>query len=88
MEEDIDISNIKDLVQKNVAIAEDTNRTVHAMRRAQKWGAFFKFVWWAVIIVVSGATYYLYFQPYVGKIERLYEQAQIGTQQLQSFFKK
>jgi len=83
MEEDT--ADLRDLIEKSVALSEDTNRLVHKMRRAQQWGRFFQLAWWVVIIAISGATYYLYFQPYVGKIEQLYEQAQEGTQQVQGW---
>ena len=82
---DEEIAELKDLVQKSVALAEDTNRVVRKMHRAQIWARFFQLLWWVVIIGVSGATYYLYFQPYVGKIEQLYEQAQVGTEQVHNW---
>ena len=82
---DDEMTELKDLVQKNIALTEDINRVVHKMWRAQKWGRFLQLLWWILIIAVSGATYYLYFQPYVGKLEQLYEQAQSGTHQVQSW---
>ena len=32
------------------------------MRRAQRWGRFIKFLWWAVIVGTSAAAY-IYLQP-------------------------
>ncbi len=91
---DEDIKEIKALAKQALALAEDTNHIVRGMRSAQRWGRFFQFVWWMVIIGVSSATYYYYLQPYVGKLEDLYMQVQstgqqsqnIGTQ-LQDLFK-
>jgi hypothetical protein len=80
-----DIEELKELVEKNTKLAEDTNRTVHKMRRSALWGRFFQLAWWIAIIAVSGAAYYIYLQPYVGQIEALYEQFKTSGQQVQDF---
>jgi uncharacterized membrane protein len=86
---------LKNLVQKDLAVSADTNRVVHKMRRAARWGTTLQFVWWAVVIAVSGAAYYYYLDPYVKKIEHLYANVQTGQSQVQTweqqaadFFKK
>ena len=90
---DPEINELKALVKQNLAMTEDMGRTLRKMRRAQKWGSFFQTIWWMLIIAVSGATYYLYFQPYVGKLEQLYEQVGGSNQSpgwnasIQNFFK-
>ena len=80
---DEDIKEIKALAKQALAIAEDTNHVVRGMRRSQRWAHFMQFVWWALIIAVSGVTYYYYLQPYVGKLEELYMQVQSTGQQSQ-----
>lgn len=80
-----DIEELKELVEKNTKLSEDTNRTVHKMRRSALWGRFFQLAWWIAIIAVSGAAYYIYLQPYVGQIEALYEQFKASGQQVQDF---
>jgi len=80
-----DIEELKELVEKNIKLTEDTNRTVHKMRRSAIWGRVFQMVWWGVIIIVSGAAYYIYLQPYVGQIEDLYTQFKASGQQFQDF---
>lgn len=80
-----EIEELKELVKRNTAILEDTNRTVHKMRRSALWGRFFQLAWWFAIIAVSGATYYLYLQPYVGQLTDLYVQLREGSQQAHSF---
>ncbi len=80
-----DIEELKELVEKNTKLAEDTNLTVHKMRRSALWGRVLQLIWWAAIITVSGAAYYIYLQPYVGQIEDLYEQFKASGQQLQDF---
>jgi uncharacterized membrane protein len=69
-----DIKELKELIEKNTKLAEDTNLTVHKMRRSALWGRALQLIWWAAIIGVSGAAYYIYLRPYVGQIEYLYEQ--------------
>ena len=80
--------DIKELLRRNIAIAEDTNRTVHKLRRAAAWGQFWRIAWWLIIFAVSAAAYYLYLQPYVQKIESLYGQVQQTGTQAQSFGQK
>jgi hypothetical protein len=83
---DMDIEELRDLVKKNLALTEETNRIVRGMRRAARWGRFFTIVWWLIIIAVSGATYYYYVQPYVQQIEKAYDNGKNFQQQFQQFF--
>lgn len=83
VEEEID--ELKKLVEKNIEVTEETNRIVHKMRRSALWGRFFQLAWWFAIIAVSGATYYLYLQPYVGQLTDMYVQLREGSQQAHSF---
>jgi len=84
---DGEIEELKRLVQKNLAMTEETNHIVRGMRRSARWGRFFSIAWWIVIIAVSGATYYIYVQPYVTDIEKAYGNTQNFEQQVQDFFK-
>lgn len=61
-------------VKQLLALTQDTNHMVHKMRRAAIWGRVFQFVWWGAIIIVSGAAYLYYLQPYINKVIQLYEQ--------------
>jgi hypothetical protein len=88
-----DLEEIKEMSKRTLALAEDTNRMVHRMRRAAAWGRFFQIVWWVVIIAVSGAAYYYYLAPYVNRLEQLYgqveginQQGQNWSTELQQFF--
>lgn len=82
---DSEIEDLKRLVQKNIAIAEDTNRLVRKMRRGALWGRVFQIVWWLLFLAVSGAAYYYYLQPYVQKVENFYTQVQTSGKQAQGF---
>lgn len=82
---DPDIDELRDLVQKDLAVSADTNRVVHGMRRSARWGRLFQFIWWIAVIVISGAAYYYYLDPYVKKFEQLYANVQTGQQQVQGW---
>jgi hypothetical protein len=82
---DPEIEELKELVKQDLAISADTNRAVHKIRRGANWGRLFQFIWWAAIIAVSGAAYYLYLQPYVAKVEALYGNMQQTSARAQTF---
>jgi hypothetical protein len=81
-----DIEELRKLVQKNLALAEENNHILRGMRRSARWGRFFTLAWWVIIIAVTGATYYIYVQPYVTEIEKAYGNTQTFEQQVQTFF--
>lgn len=81
-----DIEELRELVKKNLALTEETHRIVRGMRSAARWGRFFSIVWWLIIIAVTGATYYIYVQPYVATIEKAYGNTQNFETQVQNFF--
>ena len=81
---DPDIEEVKEMIKKSLALAQDTNRILHGMRRAARWGRFFKLLWWVAILAVSGIAYYYYLQPYVDKLVQAYTQVQATGQKAQS----
>ncbi|MDB5225028.1 MAG: hypothetical protein JWO43_650 [Candidatus Adlerbacteria bacterium] len=84
---DPDIEEIKEMAKKALALAEDTNRTVHKLRHAAWWGFFFQMLWWGAVLGSSAFAYHYYVQPYVANLQGLYSQVQTGTQQAQSLEK-
>ncbi len=86
-----EIEELKELVEKNLEVTQETNRMVRIMRRNATWGWIFQIVWWLVVAGVTGAAYYYYVQPYVMQIEHLYgisqQQTQNWNNQIGSFFK-
>ncbi|MCX6820128.1 MAG: hypothetical protein NT019_02500 [Candidatus Adlerbacteria bacterium] len=84
---DEDIEELKELVKKNLQMTEDTHRIVRGMRSSARWGRFFSIVWWLVVLAVSGATYYIYVQPYVQQVENAYTNGKNFETQVQDFFK-
>jgi type II secretory pathway component PulM len=75
------IAELKELMRRSIAISEETNQIVHGMRRAARLSSLLRWGWWILVFVVSGVTYYYYFQPYVDRIEQAYAQVQSGAQQ-------
>ena len=78
------MDELKELVHKQIAISEDTNRIVHGMRNTARWGRFMRIIWWAAIIGLSAASW-LYLQPYLMQVQALYQNVQSGAEQAQGF---
>ncbi len=83
---DPEIQELKELVEKNIKMTEDTNRIVHKLRRNIWWGRLWTIVWWALVLGVSSVTYYVYLQPYVDQATRAYGSTKNFEQQVQNFF--
>jgi uncharacterized membrane protein len=77
-----EMDELKELVRHNIKVAEDTNRLLHSMRRSQRMRTLLGFLWWIIILGVSGYTYYYFLAPYIGEFSQVYNQAQ---QTLKSF---
>jgi len=82
---DPEIEELKDMVHRSLALAEDTNRVVHGMRSIMAWGRFFRLLWWVVVILGAIALYHYYLQPYIKNLEQLYQHTQSQTLQVQNF---
>ena len=55
-------SEFKKLIEKTLRLAEENNRILKKMRRALRWGSFFRFIYWAIIIGTAVGAYY-FIQP-------------------------
>jgi type II secretory pathway component PulM len=75
------IEELKELVRRSIALSQDTNKAVHAMRRSNRWGTILRWGWWLLIFVGSAIAYYYYVQPYVTKVEQAYTHVQATAQQ-------
>jgi hypothetical protein len=62
---------LKKMVREAVELAEDNNRMLHKMIRASRLGRIFKFLYWAVIIVLMLGAYY-YIQPFIDNLFAAY----------------
>ena len=70
---------IYNMTKRTLALAEDTNRMMHKMRRGMWWSRLFTLVWWAFIIALTGASYY-YLLPYMQRAQEAYANFQTQAQ--------
>ncbi|MGH7141260.1 MAG: hypothetical protein ACREGH_01325 [Minisyncoccia bacterium] len=67
-----EIKELRQLVEKDLAINADTNKMMRQMRRGARWSLFFQILYWLVILGVIGASYY-YVSPYVGSVYNVFQ---------------
>lgn len=73
----IDIINImtpeeKELLEKTHLLAEENNKILVGIRRANRWGIAYKVLYWVVVLAVSYGAY-VYIQPFVDQIVDSYK---------------
>lgn len=85
MDQDPQVSELKEIVKRQGVVIDEMNKTLHGMRRSQRWHTFMRVAWWVLIFAVSTGFYYYYVQPYIDTIITAYQNAQHGVQQVQSF---
>lgn len=83
---DPEIQELKELIQRTIALSEETNKRVSSMQRSARLSRFLGFLWWAAILVISAYTYYYYVMPHVERILELYGSAQGFEDQFAEFF--
>jgi hypothetical protein len=54
----------KIMLERALKLAEDNNRIITKMYRAQKWARFFHTLYWVIVIGTAVGAYY-FIQPYV-----------------------
>ena len=74
-------SELKGLLVKNIKLAEENNQLLLGMRRSARWAAFFRLVYWLVILGGLGVSYY-FVQPYLMTVLNTYEQIQGGVNEI------
>lgn len=79
-----EIDELKELVQKDIQIGDETHRMVVSMRRSARWGIVFQIIYWLFILGVLGAGYY-YASPYVGQVFGFYHEVQNNSGQSHNF---
>ncbi len=62
---------IENLLRETKALVEENNKILKGIRRSNRISSFFRFVYWAIIIVVTIGTY-AYIQPYLNSVSKLY----------------
>ena len=83
VDQEAEIEELRELIEKNIALSEETNKMMRQMRRSARLGRLFQMVWWLLVVGVSAVSYYYYVQPYVAQIERIYTSGQQQSQNLQ-----
>lgn len=83
---DSEIDELKHQIEELKEMTAETNHTVRKMRRSQRWHTLFQIIWWLTIVGVTGATYYLYVQPYVEQVMNAYDNTKDLQVQVQDWF--
>jgi len=53
---------LKKILLENLEVSKDNNKILKDMRSSARWGSFFRFVYWIIILSVMFGTYY-FIQP-------------------------
>ena len=61
----------REMLEKSLALAEDNNKMLHAMKRSMMWSRVMSFVYWALIIGSAVGAYY-FIQPYIDQVMGIY----------------
>ena len=67
------MQELKAMMQKQIAIAEDTNEKVRSLYSSARRGVFFRFIYWAVIIGVTVWSFQ-YMQQYLSMFPQVMDQ--------------
>src|SRR4051812_18489221 len=84
-QEEKEIAELKELVQKDIAIGDETRQMVLSMRRSARWDLVFQIFYWLLILGFVGASYY-YITPYVAKLFGIYQSIEGSNAQNQNIF--
>jgi hypothetical protein len=63
----------KELLNRSVSLAEDNNKMLRKMVRAQRWASIMRAVYWLFILGSAVAGYYV-LQPYVDQATAAYKE--------------
>lgn len=67
----------KELLKETAELTKENNKILRSMRRSARWSAFFRLVYWLVILGGAVGTYYL-IQPYINTLIKSYQDLQSG----------
>jgi len=81
---DQQIEELKELVRENTALIKETHGMVKSLHRASVWRTTLKFIWIGIIVAISFGAY-IYLQPYLEQVMRLYETAASTLEQARQF---
>ena len=66
------------VLEKNLEVARDNNRILRGMRRAARFGALVRFVWFIIIVLGLWIGYRYYILPYLASFQAAYGQLPSG----------
>lgn len=61
----------KELLARVAVLSEENNQILRGIRRSNRWGSFFKLLYWLIILGISYGAY-VYVQPYVDQLMKAY----------------
>ena len=73
--------DLKSLLEENLALAKQNNKMLRAMRRAGRWSALVRVLWWAFILISTYYFYQAYLEPLLGSIDGFHMPSQADIQQ-------
>lgn len=68
-------SEIKNLIEKNLALTEENNKLLRKMQRRARWGTITHIIYWIIILGITFGSYY-YIQPYLNQALSAYSSLQ------------
>ena len=68
----------KDLLLRTFEYARENNVMLKKMRASRRWGSFFRFIYWIVIIIGSIWLYY-FIEPYLSGLIEAYNNLPLGN---------
>ncbi len=75
-------AELKALLVENQRLLAENNVLLHKMRRSALWATIFRLAWFAVIIGMPIALYYLFLEPNIESLRRSYDVLETGATNL------
>jgi hypothetical protein len=79
------MDELKELVRQNIALAQENNQILHALRRGA-WVSRALRIFWIALIIGSSVYAYWYVQPYLDQLLGLYGNLQSLQERAAGFF--
>jgi len=73
---------LKKILTDNLEISKENNKILKDMRSSARWGSFFRFIYWILILTIMFGTYY-FIQPVLEGLISSYQGLVSGMDNLQ-----
>jgi len=77
----------KQLLQDTYNLADQNNKMLRSIRRAQKVSSFLRFMYWIIIIGIGVGSFY-FLQPYVNQIQKFIQDSGNSINQIKGLGNK